>query len=89
MTSPLITELTARRAKRVASLAIAEAAYDTALAQRSESYNFNSGEGSQAATRRKLKELKDQVDLLTAEIELIDRRLYGRGVHGFSMPRFP
>jgi len=89
MTSSLITTLTERRAKRVASLAIAEAAYDTALEQRSESYSFNSGEGSQSATRRKLKELKSQIDELTAEIELIDRRLNGRGVHGFSMPRFP
>lgn len=89
MTSTLKTMLTERRAKRVASLAIAEAAYDEALAQRAESYNFNSGEGSQAATRRKLSALKDQVDELTAEIERIDRRLYGRDVIGFSMPRFP
>ena len=81
--------LTARRVKRVASLILAEAAYDEALGQRAESYTFNSGEGSQAATRRKLKDLKTQVDLLTTEIEEIDRRLKGRGVHGFSMPRFP
>jgi hypothetical protein len=88
VTDTLTTILTARRVKRVASLAIAETAYDAALAKRSESYNFNSGEGSQAATRRKLKDLKDQIDMLTAEIEEIDRRLNGRDVHGFAMPRF-
>jgi hypothetical protein len=82
------TALLARRAKLVASLAIAETSYDTLLAQPIESFTFNSGDGSQAATRRKLDDLKKQVDLLNSQIEAIDARLNGGGIVGLSVTRW-
>lgn len=81
--------LAVRRAKRVASLALAEAAYDALLTKEpNESYTFNSGEGSQSATRRKLNELKKQIDLLEAEIDRIDQQVAGDDVVGIMVSRW-
>lgn len=83
------TWLTDRRAKLVASLALAEAAYDNALTKGDvESFTFNSGDGSQAATRRKPEEIKKQIDLLVSQIEQIDARLNGGGIIGISVARW-
>lgn len=82
------SELQARRAKRVASLAIAEATYDDLLAKQAKEYTFNGGEGSQSVKRQDLDIIKKQIDQLQSEIDDIDRRLQGAGVVGLSVQRW-
>ena len=81
------TRLTARLAKREASLAIVEATYDGLLASGVELYRFDSTEGEQQTKRRKLSEVKDQIDSLTAEIDSIQRTLNGTGVVNMNLRR--
>lgn len=81
------TRLTARLAKREASLAIVEATYDELLANGIELYRFDSTEGEQQAKRRKLPEVKGQIDSLTAEIDSIRRTLNGTGVVNMNLRR--
>ena len=81
------TLLTARLAKREASLAIVEATYDELLANGIELYRFDSTEGEQQTKRRKLQEVKDQIDSLTAEIDSIRRTLNGTGVVNMNLRR--
>lgn len=77
-----------RLAKREASLAIVEDTYDELLANGIEEYKFDSTEGRQETRRRKLTDLKAQIDSLTAEIDSITRKLAGRGVINLNLRRF-
>jgi len=81
------TELKAKLAKKKASLIIAETTYDELLAGGNESYRFDSSEGSQSTKKRKLQEVKDQIDSLESEIEGICRRLNGSGLTRVSLKR--
>ena len=81
------TRLLARLAKREASLVIVEVTYDEALAVNLEMYRFDSTEGEQTSKRRKLQDLKDQVDSLQAEIDNIRRRLSGQGIVNMNLRR--
>ena len=81
------TRLLARLAKREASLVIVEVTYDEALAVNLEMYRFDSTEGEQTSRRRKLKDIKDQVDSLQAEIDNIRRRLGGQGIVNMNLRR--
>jgi len=82
-------DLVALRAKRVASLAIAEATYDDLLAKGIEDFSLNTGEGTQSAKRRSLAELKKTIDSLQADINQIDARLNGCGIVGLTVARWP
>lgn len=81
------TRLQARLTKRETSLAIVEVTYDEALAVNLEMYRFDSTEGEQTSKRRKLQDLKDQIDSLQADIDNIRRRLSGTGIVNMSMRR--
>lgn len=81
------SELLAILARREASLAIAEQTYDELLAQSIESYRFDSTEGSQQTKRRKLSELKDQIDSIQSEIDSINRKLRGQGITNMNLRR--
>lgn len=81
------TRLTARLVKREASLVIVETTYDELLASGVELYRFDSTEGEQQTKRRKLQEVKDQIDSLTAEIDSIRRTLNGTGVVNMNLRR--
>ena len=81
------TRLLARLTKREASLVLAEASYDELLANNVESYRFDSSEGEQQTKRRKLQDIKEQVDSLQAEIDNIRRRLDGKGIVNMNLRR--
>jgi len=80
------TWLAARRAAKVAALAVADAAYLAGIAKL-RSYKFTSADGSQEAVRQDVATLKRQCDELAADIEAIDARLHGGGVIGIVVPR--
>lgn len=80
--------LTARLAKREASLVIVEATYDELLANEVESYRFDSTEGEQQTKRRRLQEVKDQIDSLISEIDRIRRKLNGAGISNMNLRRW-
>lgn len=77
----------ARLAKREASLVIAEASYDELLASNVEMYRFDSTEGEQTTKRRKIQEMRDQIQSLESEIDNIRRRLNGTGIVNMNMRR--
>ena len=52
-----------------------------------ESYAFDSGEGSQRTTRRKLSEIRTQIDRLEAEEESIINEIYGMGLINVRLRR--
>ena len=81
------TVLLARLAKREASLVIAEASYDELLASNVEMYRFDSTEGEQTTKRRKIQEMRDQIQSLESEIDNIRRRLNGTGIVNMNMRR--
>ena len=79
--------LKARLEKKEASLAIAESTYDSLLAEENESYRFDSGEGSQSTKKRKIEDIKSQIDQLESEIDALRRRLKGQGLTRISLRR--
>lgn len=74
-------------AKKKASLAIAQETYDKLLADPTESYKFDSGEGSQQRKNRKLEELSEQIEKLENSICALESRLRGTGVVSVSTNR--
>ena len=88
LTSSRRTVLLARLAKRQTSLAIVEATYDELLESGVESYRFDSTEGEQQTKRRKLSDVKEQLDSLTAEIDAITRQLNNKGVVNMNLRRY-
>ena len=73
--------------RKEASLGIAYASYDSALAELNESYRFDSGEGSQSAKKRDIESFKKQIDALESEIDSLYRRLKGQGLTRISLRR--
>jgi len=72
--------LTTRLATRQAQLATAETTYATLLEKLNRSYMFAGGEGSQQATKIRLKEIREEIEWLQQEIDAIENRLHGGGV---------
>jgi uncharacterized small protein (DUF1192 family) len=68
-------------------LALANALYSKLLAKHIEEYRFDSNEGSQRARNVKLTEVKDQIDSLQSEIELLSRRLKVGGIVNLNLRR--
>ena len=62
------------------SLAALYAQMTTAAGQGVESYAFDTGEGSQRATRRKLSDIQNQIERLEATEEHLIGELYGLGL---------
>ena len=81
------SEIEAKIISKKNSLAIAQETYDKLLADPIESYRFDSGDGSQQAKKRKLNELKEQIEKLEVEICALETRLRGHGVVSVSTRR--
>jgi len=76
-----------RRTEYETMLETVKATYTAELENPVEEYRFDSGEGSQRAKRRKLSELKEQIEWLEGEIDLINRRLKGSGIVTLNVRR--
>lgn len=87
LTAARRSELTARLAKRRASLVLAEATYDELIATPVTSYRFDSTEGEQQTNRQKPGDVKKQIDALEAEIDSITRKLNGGGLVSMRLRR--
>lgn len=69
------TALTADRAALVATLALLQTNYSELATKNVKEYTFNSGDGSQAAKRVTLSELRKEIKEVRAEIDAIDLEL--------------
>jgi len=81
------TRLKARLEKKEDLLDKLYITYDELISDGTESYRFDSGDGSQQAKKRKLSEVKDQIDQLESEIESLQRRISGKGLTNIALKR--
>ena len=79
--------LFAQLAKVQALLASLYASMTTASGTDIESYSFDSGEGSQRVTRRKLQSILDEIERLEATEEHLINEIYGVGVVAIQQRR--
>ena len=87
LSSARITQLKARLTKKIAQLDSANLLYDELLTDSTESYRFDSGEGSQQAKSRKLSDVQDQISTLESEIDRLQAKLAGKGIVNMNMRR--
>ena len=80
-------QLKARLTKKIAQLAAANLLYDELLTDPTESYRFDSGEGSQQAKRKKLSTVQDQISILESEIDRLQTKLSGKGIVNMNLRR--
>ena len=77
-----------RIVRKQAQLDSAYDALDEALKNAEiQSYQFDSGEGKQATTRRKPEELQKMISMLESDIARLYNRLSGKGVVNMSLRR--
>ena len=83
-----------RKSRLRAQLAKVQAAltslYDQLIEQSAssvQSYQFDSGDGSQRTTRRKLSEIQDQIERLEATEEHLINELYNMGLTSIQLRR--
>ena len=81
------TRILSQIATKEAQLTAANTALTEALGTDVQSYSFDSGEGKQSTTRRKLKELQDAVRGLEAELDRLYRRINGSGLVTMNLRR--
>ena len=81
------TRLKARLEKKQELLDKLYTTYDELISDGTESYRFDSGDGSQQAKKRKLAEVKSQIDQLESEIDSLCRRLAGKGLTNIALRR--
>lgn len=79
LTGSKITYLTARRDAKIAMLEEAETTYDELLARRVEDSSINTGEGSHRTKLRNLKQLRETIAILEAEIDSLGRKIANFG----------
>jgi hypothetical protein len=87
LTSAQRAAIQARIDTATAQLAIANATYTRLLAQDAEEYRFDSGEGSQRAIKRKLTEVKGQIDALQSDIDRLNAQLSNIGLMTINLRR--
>jgi hypothetical protein len=63
------------------------ATYLKALENPNKKYRLDTGEGSQMTETRSLNELRDQLERLDANIDLLQRRLCGQGLASIAVRR--
>ncbi len=86
-TSSRIAQLKARLKTKLAQLDAANLLYDELLTDSTESYRFDSGEGSQQAKSKKLSDVQDQISILESEIDRLQAKLSGKGIVNMNMRR--
>lgn len=70
-------------------MVLANTAYESALGKgATESYRFDSGEGSQSTKYRPLKDLAAEVKRLETEITALERQLRGDGIMAVRLRRY-
>jgi len=87
LSSSRITQLKARLTKKLAQLAAANLLYDELLTSSTESYRFDSGEGSQQEKSRKLSDVQGQISILESKIDRLQTKLVGKGIVNMNMRR--
>ena len=87
LSSSRITQLKARLTTKLTQLTAANSLYDELLTSSTESYRFDSGEGSQQEKSRKLSEVQDQISTLESEIDRLQAKLSGKGIVNMNMRR--
>jgi len=87
LSSSRIAQLKARLTKKIAQLDAANLLYDELLSDSTESYRFDSGEGSQQAKSKKLSDVQDQISTLESEIDRLQAKLAGKGIVNMNMRR--
>lgn len=87
LSSSRIAQLKARLTKKTAQLDAANLLYDELLTDSTESYRFDSGEGSQQAKSKKLSDVQDQISILESEIDRLQAKLAGKGIVNMNMRR--
>lgn len=81
-------QIRSRIATKEAQLASLNDAFSEAVKNAEiQSYKFDSGEGEQAATRRKPEDILKAIRLLEAEVDRLYGRLSGKGVVNMSLRR--
>ena len=80
-------ELEAKKARLETLLNEAYDTYESMLGSKNKSYRFDSGEGSQSATKHTLKEMTDTIEHLEAHLDHICRRLRGGLVVNLNVRR--
>jgi hypothetical protein len=68
-------------------LEIANNTFRQLLSNQNQEYRFNSGEGSQRATRVKIKDMQDVISAIESEIDALLRRLCSGGVKALRLRR--
>ena len=81
------TRLLARKTTLEAQIATLETTQSSLLETEVEKYRYDSGEGSQQVTRRKLKEISNQLDNLYATLDKVCRDLAGLGLVSIRLRR--
>jgi len=81
------TELLARLTTSRAQLDIAQTTYTELLSKQNKNYMFTSGEGSQQASKVRLKDLREEIEWLRQDIEDLEQKLYGGGIVRFYTSR--
>ena len=79
--------LIARKTTLETQITTLETTQSSLLASEVEEYRYDSGEGSQKVTRRKLKEISDQLDKLYATLESVCRQLANIGIVNIRLRR--
>lgn len=72
--------LLARLAEREDQLELANATYSALLEQKVHSYTLRSADGEQETIRRKLREIRIEIEWLEAEINKLNAQINGGGV---------
>lgn len=88
LTSAQRTKIQAEITKKEAQLDLLNDSYLSAIQNSEvEEYSFSSGEGQQRTKRRRLKELRDEIEWLESAISLLYRKLYGKSLVNLNLRR--
>jgi multidrug resistance efflux pump len=82
-----VARLRAQLARVRAAIAALDATYLQLATSLADSYKFDSGEGSQSTNRKKLEDVRTQIDVLEAQEAHIINELYGMGVVNMRLRR--
>jgi hypothetical protein len=88
LTSARKTQLTADLARVNSQLTALYTAYSESITNSEvEEYGFNSNEGSQRTTRRKPKEIRQEIDVLESKRDQITKKLNNTGIVNMNLRR--
>lgn len=87
LSSAKVAALKARLTTKETQLVAANLLLETLLGDPNQSYRFDSGEGSQMASSKKISEAQNAISILESEINRILNKLSGRGLTNMTMRR--